>query len=307
MKINKQNLYQEVHDYLLILVGLVSYTIGWVVFLLPNKIATGGVPGISSILYWADEVPVQATFFAVNAVLLLLALKILGLKFCLKTIYGVVSLTIILSLFQSLVGDMHLLRDEPFMAAVLGGCFCGIGIGMGLSCNGSSGGTDIVAAIIHKYKDISLGRIILMVDLLIITCSYVVLRDWERVIYGYVVLFISSFVVDQVVNSARQSVQFFIISDKYEDIGHAINTGAHRGCTVVNATGFYSGRETKMLFVLAKKSQSHLIFQIIHEMDPNAFVSQSAVIGVYGEGFDRFKVKSNKNFAKRNEQINREL
>ena len=307
MKINKQNLYNEVHDYLLILVGLVSYTIGWVVFLLPNKIATGGVPGISSILYWADEVPVQATFFAVNAVLLLLALKILGLKFCLKTIYGVVSLTIILSLFQSLVGDMHLLRDEPFMAAVLGGCFCGIGIGMGLSCNGSSGGTDIVAAIIHKYKDISLGRIILMVDLLIITCSYVVLRDWERVIYGYVVLFISSFVVDQVVNSARQSVQFFIISDKYEDIGHAINTGAHRGCTVVNATGFYSGRETKMLFVLAKKSQSHLIFQIIHEMDPNAFVSQSAVIGVYGEGFDRFKVKSNKNFAKRNEQINREL
>ena len=307
MKINKQNLYNEIHDYLLILVGLVSYTIGWVVFLLPNKIATGGVPGISSILYWADEVPVQATFFAVNAVLLLLALKILGLKFCLKTIYGVVSLTIILSLFQSLVGDMHLLRDEPFMAAVLGGCFCGIGIGMGLSCNGSSGGTDIVAAIIHKYKDISLGRIILMVDLLIITCSYVVLRDWERVIYGYVVLFISSFVVDQVVNSARQSVQFFIISDKYEDIGHAINTGAHRGCTVVNATGFYSGRETKMLFVLAKKSQSHLIFQIIHEMDPNAFVSQSAVIGVYGEGFDRFKVKSNKNFAKRNEQINREL
>jgi uncharacterized membrane-anchored protein YitT (DUF2179 family) len=307
MKINKQNLYKEVHDYLLILVGLVSYTIGWVVFLLPNKIATGGVPGISSILYWASEVPVQATFFAVNAVLLLLALKILGLKFCLKTIYGVVSLTIILSLFQSLVGDMHLLRDEPFMAAVLGGCFCGIGIGMGLSCNGSSGGTDIVAAIIHKYKDISLGRIILMVDLLIITCSYVVLRDWERVIYGYVVLFISSFVVDQVVNSARQSVQFFIISDKYEDIGHAINTGAHRGCTVVNATGFYSGRETKMLFVLAKKSQSHLIFQIIHEMDPNAFVSQSAVIGVYGEGFDRFKVKSNKNFARRHEQINREL
>ena len=164
-----------------------------------------------------------------------------------------------------------------------------------------------MAAIIHKYKDISLGRLILMVDLLVITSSYVVLRDWERVIYGYVVLFISSFVVDQVVNSARQSVQFFIISDRYEDIGHAINTGAHRGCTVVNATGFYSGRETKMLFVLAKKSQSPLIFQIIHELDPKAFVSQSAVIGVYGEGFDAFKVKANKNIPKRHEEINREL
>ena len=102
-------------------------------------------------------------------------------------------------------------------------------------------------------------------------------------------------------------MQFFIISDRYEDIGHAINTGAHRGCTVVNATGFYSGRETKMLFVLAKKSQSPLIFQIIHELDPKAFVSQSAVIGVYGEGFDAFKVKANKNIPKRHEEINREL
>jgi uncharacterized membrane-anchored protein YitT (DUF2179 family) len=307
MKITKKELYSELHDYVLIQVGLVSYTIGWTVFLLPNNIATGGVPGISSILYWASEVPVQATFFAVNAVLLLLALRILGWKFCVKTIYGVVSLTIILSIFQSFLGDTHLLRDQPFMAAVLGACFCGIGIGLGLSCNGSSGGTDIVAAIIHKYKDISLGRLILMVDLLVITSSYVVLRDWERVIYGYVVLFISSFVVDQVVNSARQSVQFFIISDRYEDIGHAINTGAHRGCTVVNATGFYSGRETKMLFVLARKSQSSQIFQIIHDLDPKAFVSQSAVIGVYGEGFDHFKVKHSKPSTKRQEAINREL
>ena len=293
MKLTKKQLYKELHDYLLIMVGLCSYTIGWVVFLRPNNITTGGVPGISSILYWASEIPVQATFFIVNAFLLLLALKILGWKFCVKTIYGVVMLTIILSIFQQLVGDMHLLKDEPFMAAVLGGCFCGIGIGLGLSCNGSSGGTDIVAAIIHKYKDISLGRLILMVDLLVITSSYVV-------------LFISSFVVDQVVNSARQSVQFFIISDRYEEIGHAINTGAQRGCTVINATGFYSGRETRVLFVLARKSQSTLIFQIIHEIDPKAFVSQSAVIGVYGEGFDRFKVKANKNIH-RHEAINNEL
>ena len=222
MTLTKKEFYQELHDYLLILVGLVSYTIGWVVFLLPNNIATGGVPGISSILYWASKIPVQATFFAVNAVLLLLALKILGWKFCVKTIYGVVSLTIILSIFQQLVGDMHLLKDEPFMAAVLGGCFCGIGIGLGLSCNGSSGGTDIVAAIIHKYKDISLGRLILMVDLLVITSSYVVLRDWERVIYGYVVLYVTAFCIDQVVNNMRRSVQFFIISEHYKEIGDRI-------------------------------------------------------------------------------------
>lgn len=177
MNISKQTLWREIRDYLVILIGLFSYTIGWTLFLLPNNISTGGVPGVSSILYWAFETPVQVTFFAVNAVLLLLALKILGFKFCIKTIYGVVMLTIILSFFQPLIKDTHLLADQPFMAAIIGGCFCGIGIGLGLVSNGSSGGTDIIAAIIHKYRDISLGHLILMVDLIVITSSYVVLRD----------------------------------------------------------------------------------------------------------------------------------
>ena len=159
-----------------------------------------------------------------------------------------------------------------------------------MGVNGSTGGTDIIAAIINKYRDISLGRVILICDVVIISCSYIVLRDWEKVIYGYVVLYVTAFCIDQVVNSMRRSVQFFIISERYEEIGHRINFDPHRGCTVINGQGFYSGREVKMLFVLAKKSESAKIFQLIDEIDPNAFVSQSAVIGVYGEGFDRFKV-----------------
>lgn len=294
MNINKTILWREMRDYLVILIGLFSYTIGWTLFLLPNNIATGGVPGISSILFWAFKTPVQVTFFTVNAVLLLLALKILGLKFCIKTIYGVVMLTIILSFFQPLIKDTHLLADQPFMAAIIGGCFCGIGIGLGLVSNGSSGGTDIIAAIIHKYRDISLGHVILMVDLLVITSSYIVLRDWNQVIYGYVVLFVSSYVVDQVVNSMRQSVQFFIISEKHEEIAHAIISERHRGCTVIDGRGFYTGHEQKILFVLAKKRESGMIFQLINDIDPAAFVTQSAVIGVYGQGFDHFKVKSKK-------------
>ena len=125
----------------------------------------------------------------------------------------------------------------------------------------------------------------------IISSSYFVLKDWEKVVYGYVTLYICSFVLDQVVNSARQSVQFFIISDKYEEIGKRINVYPHRGVTVINASGFYTGKEIKMLFILAKKRESGIIFHLIKEIDPNAFVSQSAVIGVYGEGFDRIKGK----------------
>jgi uncharacterized membrane-anchored protein YitT (DUF2179 family) len=186
---------------------------------------------------------------------------------------------------------MHLLHDQPFMASVLGAVFCGCGVGLGLSSNGSTGGTDIIAAIINKYRDISLGRVIMICDVIIITSSYVVLKDWERVIYGYVVLYITAFCIDQVVNSMRRSVQFFIISDKHEEIGRRINMDPHRGCTVIDAHGFYSGKDVKMLFVLAKRRESAKIFQLIDEIDPTAFVSQSAVIGVYGEGFDRFKVK----------------
>ena len=250
-------------------------------------ITTGGVPGIASIVYFAIGLPVQYVYFAINFILLLLAIRILGWKFSIKTIFAVFTLTFFLSAIQQVTQGITLLHDQPFMACVIGGS----GIGIAFSSNGSTGGTDIIAAIINKYRDITLGKVMLICDLIIISSSYFVLKDWEKVVYGYVTLYICSFVLDQVVNSARQSVQFFIISDKYEEIGKRINVYPHRGVTVINASGFYTGKEIKMLFILAKKRESGIIFHLIKEIDPNAFVSQSAVIGVYGEGFDRIKGK----------------
>ena len=281
----------ELRDYLMIALGMVLYGIGWTVFLLPNDITTGGVPGIASIVYFATGFPVQYTYFAINFLLLLLALRVLGWKFSVKTIFAVFTLTFFLSIIQKLTEGVVLLHDQPFMACVIGASFCGSGIGIAFSNNGSTGGTDIIAAVINKYRDITLGRVMLICDLIIISSSYFVLKDWEKVVYGYVTLYICSFVLDQVVNSARQSVQFFIISDKYEEIAKHIQVYPHRGATVINASGFYTGKEIKMLFVLAKKRESTIIFRLIKDIDPNAFVSQSAVIGVYGEGFDRIKVK----------------
>ena len=286
----KALIWSESKDYAMILIAMLSYCIGWAVFLLPNNITTGGVAGVTSILFWATGIPVQLSYFVINAVLLLFALRILGLRFCVKTIFAVVVLTLAVGIVSENY-NAHLLADQPFMAAIIGAVFCGCGVGLGLSNNGSTGGTDIIAAIVNKYRDISLGRVILICDVVIITSSYFVLKDWEKVIYGYVVLYVTAFCIDQVVNSMRSSVQFFIISDKYEEIGHRINKEPHRGCTTIDAHGFYSGKEVKMLFVLAKRRQSDVIFRIINEIDPTAFVSQSAVIGVYGEGFDRFKVR----------------
>jgi uncharacterized membrane-anchored protein YitT (DUF2179 family) len=288
--LTQTSVWAEVRDYITIAIGMLSYCIGWGIFLLPNNITTGGVAGVSSILFWATGIPVQLSYFVINAILLLIALRVLGLKFCLKTIYAVMVLTVGVAVVTENYHD-HLLANQPFMAAIIGAVFCGCGVGMGLASNGSTGGTDIIAAIINKYRDISLGRVIMLCDVIIISSSYLVLKDFEKVLYGYVVLYVTAFCIDWVVNSKRSSVQFFIISHKYKEIGERINREPHRGCTVIDAQGFYSGNEVKMLFVLAKRRQSDLIFRIIDEVDPHAFVSQSAVIGVYGEGFDRFKVR----------------
>ena len=286
---SRQNIFREMRDYLMIALGMIMYGIGWTVFLLPNDITTGGVPGIASLVYFATGLPVQYVYFGINFLLLLLAIRILGWKF--SIIFAVFTLTSFLPIIQQLTDGVHLLNDQPFMACVIGASFCGGGIGIAFSSNGSTGGTDIIAAIINKYRDITLGRVMLFCDLIIISSSYFVLKDWEKVVYGYVTLYICSFVLDQVVNSARQSVQFFIISEKYEEIARHINVYPHRGATVINASGFYTGKEIKMLFVLAKKRESTIIFRLIKDIDPNAFVSQSQVIGVYGEGFDKIKVK----------------
>ena len=285
------NVMREARDYLMIALGMVLYGIGWTLFLLPQDITASGVPGIASIVYFAIGLPVQYVYLGVNVVLLIVSIWQLGWKFSIKTIFAVFTLSTFLAIIQEITQDVQLLDDQPFMACVLGASFCGTGIGIAFSNNGSTGGTDIIAAVVHKYRDITLGQVMRIMDLTIITSSYLVLHDWEKVVYGYVTLFISSFVLDQVVNSARQSVQFFIISEKYEEIGKHINQYPHRGVTVINASGFYTGREIKMLFVLAKKRESTIIFRLIKDIDPKAFVSQSAVIGVYGEGFDRIKVK----------------
>lgn len=286
---------REIYDYVFIAIGMMSYSIGWNLFLLPTSVTASGLPGVSSIVYWATGLPVQYTYFAVNAVLLLVALKILGARFCVKTIYAVVVVTTLTSLFGHFAKDLHLLADQPLFAAILGAIFCGCGVGMGFAFNGSTGGTDIIAAVINKYRDISLGRVIMILDIFIISSSYFVIHDLEKVLYGYIVLYISAFCIDQVVNSRRRSVQFFIISQKYKEIGAAINREPNRGVTVIDASGFYSGQSIKMLFVLAKKRESDIIFRLIDEIDPNAFVTQTAVIGVYGNGFDHIKHKRRHN------------
>ena len=291
MNATEVKIWNEVRDYLMIAVGMVSYSIGWNIFLLPNSITTGGVPGIASVLFWGTGIPVQMSYFGINAVLLMFALKILGFKFSIKTIYAVIVLTSVTTLMQKQVGDTQLLHDQPFMASIIGAIFCGSGVGLGFSFHGSTGGTDIVAAIVNKYHNISLGRVLIFVDLIIIGSTIPIFGDWRKVVFGLATMVIENYVLDRVMNARRESVQFMIFSKKYQEIANAIGMQMDHGVTILDGHGWYTGNEMKVLCILAKKNESVTIFRIVKIIDPNAFVSQSSVIGVYGEGFDEMKVK----------------
>ncbi len=290
-------LWREARDYLAITLGVIIYTLGWTCFLLPYQITTGAVTGVAAIIFYASGIPIQMSYFTINAVLLVVALKILGFKFCIRTIYGVLSMTFFLWFFQVVLKDesgnlVKLVGEgQDFMGCVLGSCMCGVGIAMVFLNNGSTGGTDIIAAIVNKYRDITFGRMIMYLDIIIISSCYFVFHDWRRVMFGYTTLIITSLILDYVINSTRQSVQFLIISNKYDEIASAVNKSLHRGVTVVDGMGWYSKHSVKMLVILARRSQSVYIFRLVKDIDPKAFVSQSNVVGVYGEGFDRIKVK----------------
>ena len=291
---------RELKDYVAITLGIMCYALGWAAFLLPYQISTGGVTGISALIYYVTGIEIQVSYFVINAIFMVFALKILGLKFCIKTLYAIPALTFFLWLFQVLLkdeaGNLPLLLGpgQEFMALVIGACMTGFGIGFVFIYNGSTGGTDILAWIINKYKDVSLGRLIMYGDIIIISSCYLVFHDWKRVLFGFCVLFIMSVVIDYVVNSNRQSVQFLIFSRKHEEIAETITKELRRGVTLLDGTGWYSKQSIKVVVVLAKKNQSNEIFRLVRDIDENAFISQSNVVGVYGEGFDKLKVKKKK-------------
>lgn len=286
----------EVNDYLVITFGLLLYALGWTAFLLPYQISTGGLTGISAIVYYMTGIELQNTYFVVNFVFLIFAVKILGFKFCIKTIYAVFALTFFLWGLQRLLRDeagvlpQLLGEGQDFMACLIGAALCGFGMAQVFLHRGSTGGTDIIAAIVNKYKNVTMGRMILYCDIFIISSCYFLFHDWKRVLFGFVTMIVLSVVIDYVMNYVQQSVQFFIISKKYDQICKAIIEDIDRGATLIDGTGCYSGKPVKIIMVLAKRHQSIDIFRLVKAIDPDAFISQSKVAGVFGEGFDSIKV-----------------
>ena len=287
---NAVNFWRTSRDYFFITLGMALYAFGFCAFILPQKVVIGGVAGLGTIIYFLTGIPVAIAQYALNLILLAIAYKVVGKKFVVGTIFGATMISVWVGIFQPLFQDIRI-TDEPFMNVVIGGILAGIGVGMAFTHNGSSGGTDIVAAMVSKHTNVSVGRTMLYPDFFIISSSYFIFHQLDLVVYGFIVLALTSYTADMIINTNRQAVQFTIFSKKWQEIATAINNDAKRGCTVLTGMGWYSKQEVKVLLVMCRKIEAVTISRIIKSIDPEAFTTQANVNGVYGKGFDELKVK----------------
>lgn len=271
-------------DYLVILLGLTIYATSLTGFLIPYKVVMGGLGGVSLLIKYSLGVPLWASYIILNSFLLIFAWYFLGKKYVVSTLFSSIALTIILNLAERFISE-PLVGNET-MAILIGSIGCGIGLGMVLSSNSSTGGTDIIAAIITKYRYLSMGRVLMYVDVFIILSSYLLFQSIEKIIIGFVISGILYYAVDMVINGSRQSVQFFIFSPKFDEIATHINSELGRGCSVIDGVGWYSKQPQKIVMLMTRSNESTSVFRLVKGIDKDAFITQTNVTGVYGKGFE---------------------
>ena len=305
MNLLQKNMWRTFKEYSILTLGITIYVLGWVIFLTPNNLIGNGVTGISSIIQYAVGIKIGYSFFVINAVLLLTAFFILGTNFGGKTIYAIVLASVGLNVLQGLIPETVIntlaIQNGKLMSTIMGGIMIGLGIGISISQGGSTGGTDIIALIVSKYRNISPGRMILAMDVVIILSSLLVpsykpsgelvpfAEKVTTVVYGLLLVTINGYVIDLYLAGSKQSVQLFIMSKKYEQIADGITEELHRGVTVLPAQGWYTKNESHILMVITRKSDLNLLLKYVKLIDNDAFLSVSSVSGVYGNGFDAIK------------------
>ncbi len=303
----KNTFWGSVKEYGLITLGLLAYSLGWTIFLLPNNLVGGGVSGFAAILYYATGMPMGYTYLLVNVILLIIAIKILGTGFGGKTIYAIAMTGICLNVFPNLVPiefiNEFAVSNGKLICTVLGGIIAGVGIGISISQGGSTGGTDIIALLWCRFRNASPGRVILIIDVIIILSSILIPSYTDAgellpfpeklavVVYGLIQVTVSGYAVDLYLSGSKQSVQAFIFTKKYQEIADAIAFDMKRGVTVMPAKGWFSKEDFNVVMVVTRKTDLNLLLRYVKTIDPDAFLSVSSVMGVYGKGFDTIKVK----------------
>ena len=315
-----------VKEWALVTLGILIYVTGWSIFLMPNNLVGGGVSGIASMIQYATGGAIQMgySYFVINAILIIVAVVVIGMGFGAKTIYAIILASMGLRFLPEVIPleiiQTLALQNGKLMSTLCGGVMAGIGIGMSISNGGSTGGTDIIALIYTKYRNVSPGKVILYLDFIIILSSLLVPSivpdldpqtgkqllgpDGEplthlmpfsekvtTVIYGLILVTVNGRVIDAYLSGSQQSVQLFILSKKYAEIADSITHDLKRGVTVLDGKGWYTKNPTEVLMVITRKTDLNLLLRYIKAIDPDAFLSVSSVNGVYGQGFDTIKGK----------------
>ena len=305
----KTTIGHTIRDYAMVTFGIMLFVLGWSIFLVPNNLVGGGVTGVSAILQYATHgvIKIGYSYFVVNAALIIAAMFVLGFGFGWKTIYATLLASVGLNLFQDLIPADFIqaiaLDNGKLMSTIMGSIMVGVGIGFTMIAGGSTGGTDIIALMVNKYRNVSPGRLILYMDVVIILSSLLVpsytpdgeelpfVEKLTNVVYGFILITINSTVLDLFVSGSRQSVHLFVLSKHYAEIADSITKDLHRGVTVLDGKGWYTKENTEVLMVLTRKTDLNILLRYIKAIDPDAFLSVTSVTGVYGKGFDAIKKK----------------
>lgn len=278
-------------DMVFLALGILMYSIGYSAYILPEKVVMGGVAGAAALIYYATGIPTGTSILVLNAAMLFIAFSALTKQFFWRTIIGVGIMSLFISILQPFFAANPIMTpgEDKFMHVLIGALLGGGGLGIVFSHNGSTGGTDILTMLLNKYFRVSFGRAMQFVDCTIISSSYFLFHSFETIVYGIVFTLVASITCDYIVNGTRQTVQFLIISKKYDEIADVVNTNLHRGVTVVDGKGWFRKSDVKMLIVLTRKYESQDLFNLVNHIDPDALVSQTFCHGVFGEGFDKMK------------------
>lgn len=295
--LDKKFLFQEIRDYVVVGLATSLYAIGVTLFMLPYQLATGGVAGIGALIYYATGMEIEVSYALINFGLLACGAKVLGLRFSLKTIWGFGMISFWLWVCQRVFEDpvTHKLpvllgESDMLLAVILTALLEGFALALCFHYRGSTGGTDIIAAIVNKYYDVSLGQILILVDVIIVSSSYFILHDPKKVIYGYVLLVLSGVTLDWAIRRFNQALIVYIFSRNYSAIADALNKAGF-GLTVLDGEGWYTKTERKVLMCVCTKRYSHEVMEAVKRVDPTAFVSVTNAANVYGEGFSNMKTK----------------
>ena len=288
-----------IKEYLLITLGLLLYTLAWATFLLPNNLVGGGITGLGSVIQYSTGFNIAYSYIIINAILVLIAMKVLGTGFGAKTIYALIATTLFLRFLPGMIPQDFVqeftAENGKLMCVIFAGAMVGLGIALTFTQGGSTGGTDIIALIITKFYRVSPGTVMLVLDFVIIGSALLIpdaapfTEKLLVVLYGYVLTGVTNYTLDLILNGKRQSVQLFIFTDHYDVLTDRICNEIHRGVTLLESQGGYSHHRGKLVVVIVKRTETSNILKLIKDVDPDAFVSIGNVTEVYGKGFEAMK------------------